>query len=412
MTSQLRANNESYLVSSIYESSKKEDRQVNPYHYKFDRSIVPHAIEHDTEVVFSNPKFNATTRVELPRSGFSFSGFVKLEVSITGGAAATISDLLSATHRHTNLGFLNCVDEITLETRKEVLYRMKQKAIYDWIESLDEESRNAYKLLCLQGVTDEIGTAFGGTDISGATKTVYFYLPLQMFPPFSNPRQSMHLGFVEPIQVVLKLDSKSSLVGASKLVSNLTEETTSVVSAVLNTSHAILDSDAENAVLQRYAAESKLQMITHDRYECANTVEAVSANFKDMKLEGLKNVVRMSVIAINSDGKVVPIKAVKLTDGNKTMFNYTGVESRVLAFHGLKPNMYKENNIVHLDFALTDEHELVGESYSGSLSVENMIDPRLHVMSSENATVYVVGTQLSTIHINTASGAVLLGSSS
>lgn len=411
MADQLRANNESYLVSSIYQSAESEDRQSNPVHYRFNKSIVPSAVDFDTQVQMTNPNFNQTFRAEVPRKSFSWGGFVKLEVSYTGDPGALFAAMFAdGKDVHNNLGFLNAVDEITLETRKEVLYRMKQNSLYTWLESQEEELRDAYKLVMLQGVKDDLGTAPEQLDLSGATIKLYHYIPLSIFPPFRDHRQSLQLDFIEPVQVVIRMKASTSLNASSgdRLTSGLTSAT--ILSAVLNTSHFMLDNDALNKYYKMLEGQPKLQRISEEYYENVNVIEDVDSTEKGVKIEGVHNATKLCLVARNSNGKVVDITSVRLTDGNKDLLNYNGVENKILAYRGLKGFTYSDTKVQEIDFSVVDG-DLHGESYGGSLSFNHMIDPRIHVKTSETANVHIVARQLSTVHINTASGSVQKGSS-
>lgn len=412
--SQLRANNESYLVSSIYQSAETESRQSNPVHYRFNKSIVPSAVDFDTEVQMSNPNFNQTFRAEVPRKSFSWGGFIKLEVKYTGAASAAFQDVVGA-GKHTNLGFLNAVDEITLETRKEVLYRMKQHSIYTWLEGLEEELRDAYKLVMLQGVsTDGTGSSSDGiTTLDDGDATINHYIPMSMFPPFHDHRQALQLDFVEPIQVVVRMKAASTLQSATSnvtLVSGGALTSATIESAVLNTSHFMLDNDALNKYFKMLEGQPKLQRITQEYYENVNVIENVSSAEKGVKIEGVFNATKLCLLALDSNGKVVDITSVRLTDGNKDLLKYDGVENKILAYRGLKGFMYKDTKVQELDFSVVDA-DLHGESYGGSLSFNHLIDPRLNVKCASAADVYIIARQLATLHINTASGSVQKGSS-
>lgn len=417
MTDQIRSNNESYLVSSIYQSAESEDRQSNPVHYRFNKSIVPSAVDFDTQVQMSNPGFNQTFRAEVPRKSFSWGGFVKLTVSYTGAASAEFQDILGDDGKHTNLGFLNAIDEITLETRKEVLYRMKQRSIYTWLEGQEQELRDAYKLVMLQGVnTDGTGTssASGGVDISGKTADANHYIPLSLFPPFRDHRQSMQLDFVEPLQIVIRMKASSTLVDATNanvaLVGGGALTSATITEAVLNTSHFMLDNDALNKYYKMLEGQPKLQRISEEYYENVNVIENVNSTEKGVKVEGVHNATKVCLLAVNSLGKVVDITSVRLTDGNKDLLSYDGVENKILAYRGLKGFTYSDTKVQEIDFSVVDG-DLHGESYGGSISFNHMIDPRIHVTTSETANVHFIARQLSTIHVNTASGSVQKGSS-
>jgi len=411
--SALRANNESYLVSSIYQSAESESRQSNPVHYRFNKSIVPSSVDFDTQVQMSNPGFNQTFRAEVPRKSFSWSGFIKLEVSYTGAAGATFSTMFAEGRDvHNNLGFLNAIDEITLETRKEVLYRMKQLSLYTWLEGQEEELRDAYKLVMLQGVKDDLGTAPNQTtDLSGSTITLNHYIPLSIFPCFRDHRQSMQLDFIEPLQVVVRMKASSALneTGSTKLTTGLTSA--DITSAVLNTSHFMLDNDALNKYYKMLEGQPKLQRISEEYYENVNVISADGSNDeKGVKIEGVHNATKVCLVARNSVGQVVDITSVKLTDGNKDLLNYNGVENKILAYRGLKGFTYSDTKVQEIDFSVVDG-DLHGESYGGSLSFNHMIDPRIFVKTSEAADVHIIARQLNTLHINTASGSVQKGSS-
>jgi len=414
MTDQLRANNESYLVSSIYQSAESESRQSNPVHYRFNKSIVPSAVDFDTQVQMSNPGFNQTFRAEVPRKSFSWGGFVKLKVSYTGNAGASIQNVLS-TGEHTNLGFLNAIDEITLETRKEVLYRMKQRSIYTWLEGQEQELRDAYKLVMLQGVKDDgTGNSATAVSINDTTGNVLHYIPLSLFPPFRDHRQSFQLDFIEPIQVVIRMKASSNLADDTNdnvtLVGGATLSSATINEAVLNTSHFMLDNDALNKYYKMLEGQPKLQRISEEYYENVNVIENVSSTEKGVKVEGVHNATKVCLLALNANGKVVDITSIRLTDGNKDLLDYDGVENKILAYRGLKGFTYKDTKVQEIDFSVVDG-DLHGESYGGSISFNHMIDPRIFVKTSETADVYFIARQLATVHINTASGSIQKGSS-
>lgn len=418
MTDQIRSNNESYLVSSIYQSAESESRQSNPVHYRFNKSIVPSAVDFDTQVQMSNPGFNQTFRAEVPRKSFSWGGFVKLTVSYTGAANAEFQNIVTGDGKHTNLGFLNAIDEITLETRKEVLYRMKQRSIYTWLEGQEEELRDAYKLVMLQGVnTDGTGTssATNGVNINDKTASANHYIPLSLFPPFRDHRQSMQLDFVEPLQIVIRMKAVSTLVDDTNddvaLVGGGDLTSATITQAVLNTSHFMLDNDALNKYYKMLEGQPKLQRISEEYYENVNVIEDASSNVeKGVKVEGVHNATKVCLLAQNAKGKVVDITSVRLTDGNKDLLSYDGVENKILAYRGLKGFTYSDTKVQEIEFSVVDG-DLHGESYGGSISFNHMIDPRIHVKTSETADVHFIARQLSTIHVNTASGSVQKGSS-
>jgi len=273
----------------------------------------------------------------------------------------------------------------------------------------------------LNGVlNDGTGNKPASDSVTDASVTVNHYIPLSLFPPFRDHRQSFQLDFIEPIQVVIRMKPATQLDG--KLFGTAALASAVINSAVLNTSHFMLDNDALNKYYKMLEGQPKLQRISEEYYENVNVIELTAGNVtagsleeKGVKIEGIHNATKLCLLALkDGTNEVADITSVRLTDGNKDLLSYDGVENKILAYRGLKGFTYSDTKVQELDFSVVDG-DLHGESYGGSLSFNHMIDPRIHVKVQEGTpaatSVYLIAKQLSTVHINTASGSVQKGSS-
>jgi len=158
--------------------------------------------------------------------------------------------------------------------------------------------------------------------------------------------------------------------------------------------------------LKFYQSVPRSQRISTDYYTNTNT----GSTGQSFKLEGMANVEKLYILAEDVDGDLVDIQTVKLTSGNKTLFDYNGVEARLVGFHGLKKSHYKDSKVIELSFSINDKDHLSGQSFGGALSVRNLIDPRITVQTADaNDVIYAVAKQLSTIQVAHSSGSVSVG---
>jgi len=418
---QIRSNDNSFLVSSIYTTAQDNNALVDVNEYKFDRSIVPSAVDYSREVVAnipaSNGGFASVYHFELPRSGFTNTGHIRLDLKAEAGQVnqnITVRNMFDAGNYHYVFGFIHAIDNIQLRTKKEILQQLSTRDIIAWLEDLPYvEQREAVALVLSQGVKETQSSSAGATANAqvGTKGSVEFsvYIPLSMFPQFHEATQSIDLQHAEPLMISLKLKDRTVLVGAAKqLFADTNAPDIQITSAVLNISNMIYAPDAYNNVLKMYEGTDKTQKITHEFYSNTNIGVGNGVSFK---LEGMKNVVKVYIQAVK-DNALQPITKIRLTSGNKTILEFNGLETKLLAFKNFKGmNNYKDTWVYTLSFGLQDG-QLVGNSFSGSINFAELTDPRLEVKSSAaDSQIFVSVKQLSVIHMSTASGFLTLGAS-
>lgn len=427
----IRSSNQSFLISSIYQTAKDQNAVSYVTNYAFDRSVAPCGIDYGNEVSVSvgssNGGFSNSYTLDVPRLGFSNSGHIKFTVKVIPATTnGTWLNVMTGALKNTLFGMLERIETLELRTKKEVLYRHNSASLISWLESLPNEvQREAYRLVMCQGVDTE-GDAVAGTitHTTGAGGEATFYIPLAVFPPFYESTQSIDLDYSEPCQIkitfgaqdlkrVIATNGTYANAVAGHLQGNLT----------LNTSALVYDADARNSILQAYdkADGGKIQKMSYDYYINNN----IGTKNQPIKLEGMKNVLSLFVFvkktktddAAGADlYNLVPIKKIRLTSGNKTILEFDGVETKILAFRNFKGGnaLYKDTFVYELNFSLKD-HTLVGNSFGGALSIENLVDPRLIVDHTDDNDadntheVFVVAKQLNVLHMLTSNGSLSLG---
>jgi hypothetical protein len=419
----IRANNQSFLLSSIYKSAQDNESVSFVTDYHFDRSIPPSGIDYGNEVsvpaATSNNGFSNSYTLEIPRQGFSMAGHLKLQVKVeTATQNGAIIDVMSGAKKNLLFGLLHSINTLELRTKKEVLYRHNQHSLKAWLEGINhEQQREAFRLVMCQGVNDD-GSPANQTVTAGAgnAKTVNFYIPMGVFAPFMESSQAIDLDFAEPVQLKITFEPSTSLTGAFATVTAGGTLTCSLVgNLVVNTSNLIYDADARNSILENYnkTEGGKIQKITYDYYLNNN----VGKKLEPIKLEGMKNVLCLYVmVVVNASQELKPVKSVRLTSGNKTVLSVDNAEAKILTFRNFKggSGLYKDTFVYELNFSLKD-HTLVGNSFGGALSVENLVDPRLivdHDGAANDHSIYIVAKQLSVLHMQVSNGGLLLGSAS
>lgn len=417
-----RANAESFLVSSIVSTGASENREVMPTEFSYNKTTPMMAVEHSiTTSPSSSPILGQQVLLNVPRIGFSHNSFLRVGLTITaeagGGNNLTVADLFTTALISKEQGLLRLLRNIRIKTRKQVLFQHDRHSAWTALETLeDAELRDIIRLSMCQGVLNTGSGASAKGAIGGGSSTdVFWYIPLGLlFPMFgSNISHSMDLAFVEPLIIELTTEAGSVLFGANKFVSGAGVPTCTMASCDLVSSHLMYDSDAYNKILKKYQATSKIQVIGQDYYLNNNVVVLAGAGEAQAKLEGIKNATSLYVVAYDGDGRVLDtITRVRFTSGNKDIVNYSRFEAQALAFNAFKKGKsYKDNLVVEVGFSLNSPL-LDLESYGGSLSVGNLIDPRVHLSASGAVnSAYVVAKQLHTYVISTANGSVELGAS-
>ncbi len=428
---QNRANAESFLVSSIVSTAQSENRVVMPHEFSYNKSTPMMAVEHSiTTSPASSPVLGQQINLSVPRIGFSGNSFIRIGLKLTVGGTVTtndltIGDLFTSGLISKEQGFLRLIKTLRIKTRKQILMNHDRHSMWVALETLEDEIlRDIFRLALCQGVEQTgIGKSAKGVQAGGAATAYdfYMYIPLQLFfPMFGGKSQvALDLQFCEPISIELTTEAGSVLFGADKFITGTAHGTAgvSMTSCDLVSSHNIYDADAYNQILKKYQSMSKIQYISADFYTNNNTV-SVAANTTEVsgKLEGIKNATNLYVVGYdNVSGRVVETLArVRLTSGNKDILNYSRFEAQALAFTGLSQGKaYKDNLVVDLGFSMNNPL-LDLESYGGSISVSNLVDPRVHLTGTGTGnafTGYVVAKQLSTVVVSTANGAVELGAS-
>lgn len=427
---QNRANAESFLVSSIVSTAQSENRVVMPHEFSYNKSTPMMAVEHSiTTSPASSPVLGQQVNLSVPRIGFSGNSFIRVGLNVVAGGASpandlTIADLFTSSLISKEQGFLRLIKTLRIKTRKQVLANHDRHSMWVALETLEDDVlRDIFRLALCQGVKQTgIGESAKGV-VAGATSlAVYMYIPLQLFFPMfgGKSQQALDLAFVEPLTIELTTEAGSVLFDKAGPLPSLISGTAhasagvSMTSCDLVSSHNIYDADAYNQILKKYQSMSKIQYITADFYTNNNTV-SVGANTNEVsaKLEGIKNATNLYVVGYDGAGRVSEqLARVRLTSGNKDILNYSRFEAQALAFTGLSVGKaYKDNLVVDLGFSMNNPL-LDLESYGGSISVGNLVDPRIHLTGAGTAfTGYVVAKQLSTVVVSTANGAVELGAS-
>ena len=423
---QNRANAESFLVSSIVSTAQSENRVVMPHEFSYNKSTPMMAVEHSiTTSPASSPVLGQQINLSIPRIGFSANSFIRVGLTIGGSGATpandlTVADLFTSALVSKEQGLLRLIKTLRIKTRKQVIANHDRHSMWVALETLEDDVlRDIFRLALCQGVLQTgVGASAKGVILGNASTTVYMYIPLQLFFPMfgGKSQQALDLAFVEPLTIELTTEAGSVLFGANKFVSGTAHASAGAVmtSCDLVSSHNIYDADAYNQILKKYQSMSKIQYITADYYT-NNNIVSVGANTNEVsaKLEGIKNATNLYVVGYDGDGRVSEhLARVRLTSGNKDILNYSRFESQALAFTGLSQGKaYKDNLVVDLGFSMNNPL-LDLESYGGSISVSNLVDPRIHLVGTGTAfTGYVVAKQLSTVVVSTANGAVELGAS-
>lgn len=423
-----RANAESFLVSSIVSTAQSENRVVYPTDFAYNKSTPLMSVEHSiTTSPASAPQLGQQVNIPVPRLGFSSNSFIRIGLTFAqaGGASPAnnlvVENIFTTTLISKEQGLLRLIKTLRVKTRKSILFNHDRHSIWASLETLqDDILRDIFRLAMCQGVLQTgIGASAAGALAGNATRTVYMYVPLQLlFPMFGGKSQhSMDLAFVEPLTIELTTEAGSVMFGENKFITGTVVETGGVymTSCDLVSTHNLYDADAYNQILKKYQGVSKIQYISSDAYT-NNNVIALGANTNEvqMKLEGIKNATSLYVIGYDAKGRVSEhISNVRMTSGNKDLVNYSRFEAQALAFTNMsKGKSYKDNLVIELGFSLNNDL-LDLESYGGSVSVSNLIDPRIHLRGSGTAVAecYCVAKQLSTVVVSTANGAVELGAS-
>tara|TARA_Y100001973_G_scaffold36392_1_gene54789 strand:+ start:593 stop:2047 length:1455 start_codon:yes stop_codon:yes gene_type:complete len=273
----IQSNSQSALIATL---NSANGASVNPFEYTLSKRVPSHGVQW-TKLQPVNSGATSPGSVlnfDLTKMGFTRSLTLQWDVEAGQPQVAEAGD---ARYGIAEMGFLNAIDRIDIESSSRRILSMNRAAIVAAYSDLGYEQQKAFA----KGLrmTKEHGKEFSaGTNVADGNNKIRVRMPL-LFSCFDNGNLALATGFTEPVRVSITWAANNNYFRCTKKADTSGDTAAAVdlsfTNPIMIVEHRLLPNELEDSTISANYSQGPLSQLVYD-YEVETPTTTSTAPVK------------------------------------------------------------------------------------------------------------------------------------